>query len=95
MVLAALRQPSCVKRGGCYSGEAYDAASQIFVLDFCGQQEGHFWKQLDLFTNYEEVRKVSKKTEDVSIPKHGPVLLATAAKLGIGQERSTRDKPTQ
>ncbi len=25
----------------------------------------------------------------------GPVLLATAAKLGIGQERGTRDKPSQ
>ncbi len=27
--------------------------------------------------------------------KFGPVLLATAAKLGIRQERGTRDKPSQ
>ncbi len=26
---------------------------------------------------------------------NGPVLLAAAAKLGIGQERGTRDKPSQ
>jgi hypothetical protein len=26
---------------------------------------------------------------------HGPVLLATAAKLGIRQERGTREKPSQ
>jgi hypothetical protein len=26
---------------------------------------------------------------------HGPVLLASTAKLGIGQERGTRDKPSQ
>jgi hypothetical protein len=31
----------------------------------------------------------TKKIED------GPVLIATAAKLGIGQERDTRDKPSQ
>jgi hypothetical protein len=27
--------------------------------------------------------------------RHGPVLIATAAKLGIRQERGTRDKPSQ
>ncbi len=48
---------SCQEGGGC-SGEAYDAAGQVFVLDYCGRQEGHVWKQLDLSTNYEEVRRV-------------------------------------
>jgi hypothetical protein len=42
--------------GGC-RGEAYGAAGQVYVLDYCGQQEGHVWKQLDLSTNYEEVRR--------------------------------------
>ncbi len=43
--------------GGC-RGEAYGAGGQVYVLDYCGQQEGHVWKQLDLSTNYEEVRRV-------------------------------------
>ncbi len=48
---------SCQEGGGC-SGEAYDAAGQVFELDYCGPEEGHVWKQLDLSTNYEEVRRV-------------------------------------
>ncbi len=38
-------------------------------------------------------------TEAAQFPEkeyiNGPVLLATAAKLGIRQERGTRDKPSQ